>query len=142
MAVINPYLSFGGNCEEAFEFYRSVFGGEFATIGRFTDMDLGMEIPEDEKAYIMHVALPIGGGSILMGSDVPSSMGTVTSGNNSSIAISPESEDEARRLFDGLSAGGTVTMPMDNAPWGALFGMFTDKYGFNWMVNYDQNRPA
>jgi PhnB protein len=141
MAAINPYLSFSGNCEEAFEFYRSVFGGEFAMLGRFSDMDLGMPMDESEKSLIMHVALPIGGGTILMGSDVPSKMGDVTSGNSYSIAISPDSEEEARRLFDGLSAGGTVTMPMDNAPWGALFGMFTDKYGFNWMVNYDKNRP-
>lgn len=140
MSVINPYLSFAGKCEEAFEFYRSVFGGEFAMIGRFSEMDLGMPIPDEEKNYIMHVALPIGGGSILMGSDVPSAMGDVKSGNSYSIAIAPDSEEEARRLFDGLSTGGTVTMPMDNAPWGALFGMFTDKYGFNWMVNYDTNQ--
>jgi PhnB protein len=139
MTVINPYLSFAGNCEEAFEFYRSVFGGEFAMLSRFTDMDLGMTIPDEEKNYVMHVALSIGPGSILMGSDVPSAMGGVTSGNSPSIAIAPDSGDEARRLFDGLSAGGTVTMPLDNAPWGALFGMFTDKYGFNWMVNYDTN---
>jgi PhnB protein len=141
MAVVNPYLSFGGTCEEAFEFYRSVFGGEFTAVIRFTDMDCGVPIPDSEKNYIMHVSLPIGGGSILMGSDVPSAMGEVTHGNSYSIAIAPDSEDEARRLFDGLSVGGTVTMPMDNAPWGALFGMLTDKYGFNWMVNYDQNRP-
>ena len=140
MAVINPYLSFAGNCDEAFEFYRSVFGGEFAMKSRFTDMDCGMEIVEAEKDYIMHVSLPISDGSILMGSDVPSAMGGVNHGNSYSIAIAPDSEDEARRLFDGLSAGGTVTMPMDNAPWGALFGMFTDKFGFNWLVNYDTNR--
>ena len=137
MAVINPYLSFSGNCREAFEFYRSVFGGEFAMISSFSEMDVGMEFSEEEKDYIMHVSLPIGGGSVLMGSDVPSAMGAVTHGNSYSIAIAPESEQEARRIFDGLSAGGTVTMPMDNAPWGALFGMLTDKFGFAWMVNYD-----
>lgn len=141
MAVINPYLSFNGNCREAFEFYRSVFGGEFAMISRFGDMDIGMEFSEEEKDYVMHVSLPIGGGSVLMGSDVPSAMGSVTHGSTYSIAIAPESEEEARRLFDGLSAGGAVTMPLENAPWGALFGMFPDKFGFAWMVNYDTN-PA
>ena len=136
MAEINPYLSFNDNCEEAFEFYRSVFGGEFTGIARFSDMDWGMEMDEAEKSKVMHVALPIGNG-ILMGSDTPNSMGTVAHGSTISVAITPGSESEARRIFDALSAGGTVTMPLDKAPWGALFGMFTDKFGFGWMVNHE-----
>lgn len=141
MSEINPYLSFDSNCEEAFELYRSVFGGEFSGIARFGDMDVGMPMTEDEKSKVLHVALPIGKG-ILMGSDTPGSMGSVNAGTNVSIAIAPESEDEARRIFEALSAAGTVTMPLDNAPWGALFGMFTDKFGINWMVNYDQGQAS
>ena len=139
MAAVNAYLSFSGNCEEAFEFYKSNFGGEYAMVSRFGDMDCGMPLGEGEGAKIMHVALPIGG-TVLMGSDVPDAMGPVTTGNSQSLAIGVESEEEARRLYDGLSAGGTQTMPMSNAPWGALFGMLTDKYGFTWMINFDENR--
>jgi len=141
MSAVNAYLSFNGNCEEAFGFYKSVFGGEFAAIHRFGDMDFGIPMSDDEKSKIMHVALPIGG-TTLMGSDSPGHMGTVAHGTTMSLAVGPDSEDDARRIFEGLSAGGTITMPIDNAPWGALFGMLTDKYGFIWMVNYDQNRPA
>lgn len=141
MAVVNAYLSFDGNCEEAFEFYRGVFGGEFAMISRFGDLDWGMPIADSEKLKIMHVALPIGK-TVLMGSDVPTSMGPVTSGSSQSLAIGAETEDEARRLFEGLSAGGTVTMPLDVAPWGALFGGLKDKFGFSWMINYDLGSPG
>jgi len=135
MAAVNSYLSFGGNCEEAFNFYKSVFGGEFAMFSRFGDMDVGMPMNDDEKSKVMHVALPIGG-TVLMGSDVPDAMGPIAPGNAHSLAIEPDNEEDARRLFNGLSEGGTVTMPLDNAPWGALFGMFKDKFGFDWMVNY------
>jgi PhnB protein len=142
MTVVNPYLTFNGNCEEAFEFYKSVFGGEFTGIMRFDSMDCGDQpMSESEKNKVMHVALPIGGGSILMGSDTPEAMGKVTDGSNFAIAIAPDSKEEADRLFDGLSAGGQATMPMDNAPWGGYFGMFTDKFGFAWMINYSSPQP-
>lgn len=141
MAVVNAYLSFGGTCEEAFEFYRSVFGGEFAMLSRFGDLDWGMPVDDGEKLKVMHVALPIGG-TVLMGSDVPAAMGPVTSGSSQSLAIGAASEDEARRIFDELSAGGTITMKLDKAPWGALFGGFTDKFGFSWMINYDLTPAA
>lgn len=141
MAAVNAYLSFAGNCEEAFDFYRSVFGGEFAMVSRFGDMDAGMPLSDEEKNKIMHVALPIGN-TVIMGSDVPDAMGPVTTGNSQSLAIGAESEEEARHLYDGLAAGGTQTMPMTSAPWGALFGMLTDKYGFTWMINFDLNRQS
>ena len=133
MANINPYLTFGGNCEEAFEFYRSVFGGEFPAVMRFKDM-----MPEagDDGNLIMHIALPISEGNVLMGSDTTEAMGGEhVVGTNVSIAIGTDNREESDKLFAGLSAGGKVTMPMNDAPWGDYFGMFTDKYGFNWMIN-------
>lgn len=140
MAHINPYLTFNGNCEEAFNFYKSVFGGEFPYIGRFKDMP-GEEIPEAAKELIMHVSLPISEGNVLMGSDSSEAFGQHHQpGNNISISINALSEDEAKRLFEGLSAGGKITMPMEKTFWGALFGMFTDKFGINWMVNYDYEK--
>lgn len=137
MATVNAYLSFSDKCEEAFEFYRSVFGGEFSSISRFGDLDAGMPITDEEKSKVLHVSLPIGT-TILMGSDTPAAMGEVKVGNNVSLAVTPDSEDDARRIYDGLAAGGNAMMPLANAPWGALFGMLTDKYGFVWMVNYEQ----
>lgn len=139
MASINPYLTFNGNCEEAFNFYKSVFGGEFPYIGRFKDMPSDKPVDEDEGNRIMHVSLPIGQGTLLMGSDTSKQMGNVTAGNNFAISINADSKEEADRLFNGLSAGGTVTMPMNDTFWGAYFGMFTDKFGINWMVNHDRN---
>jgi PhnB protein len=141
MSAINPYLTFKNNCEEAFEFYRSVFGGEFQGPGimRMGDMDPGQPVPEDAKNLVMHVTLPIGEGTVLMGSDAPDGFGPpLNVGNNISIAITTDSTEEADRLFAGLSEGGTVTMPMADAFWGAYFGMFTDKFGINWMINYDR----
>ena len=118
MTMVNPYLGFSDNCEEAFEFYKSVFGGDFLTVMRFKDMPpKPMDKSESEK--IMHIALPIGQGTILMGSDTPVAMGSVITGNNFSISISTDSEEEATKLFNGLSAGGQTTMPLDKAPWGA-----------------------
>ena len=140
MAAINPYLTFDGNCDEAFEFYKSVFGGDFLTKMRFNDMDTGQPVQESEKNRIMHVALPIGEGTILMASDIPSAMGPLTIGNNFSISINGKSEAEADKLFNGLSAGGKVTMPMGKVFWGAYFGMFTDKFGIQWMINFDYNQ--
>jgi len=137
MASINPYLNFSGNCEEAFDFYRSVFGGEFLGKMRFKDVPAEDALPESEAEKIMHVALPIGQGTILMGSDKPDAMGPTTAGDNYFISISAQSEEEATRLFNGLSAGGQVAMPLERAFWGSLFGMFADKFGIQWMVNYE-----
>lgn len=140
MATINPYLIFNGTCEEAFLFYKSVFGGEFPYIGKFSDMPPadGQEINPEDAERIMHVSLPIGGGSILMGSDSNSQSGDVAIGANVSISINTESSAEADKLYNGLSAGGTIIMPMENTFWGAYFGMFVDKFGIHWMVNFDE----
>ncbi len=139
MASINPYIHFNGNAEEAFNFYKSVFGGEFATVARFKDLAIpGQPISESEANKIMHIALPIGKNSILMASDTPEFMGKHNERENrSKISISAESKEEADKLFKGLSAGGEVEMPIDNSPWGSYFGMFRDKYGIEWMVDYD-----
>lgn len=137
MLTINPYLNFKDNTEEAFNFYKSVFGGEFATVMRVKETPMAETIPANERDRIMHIALPIGKGSILMGSDILESMGqTLKPGNNFYIAISPESKEEANKIFNGLSAGGQVGMPLADAFWGAYFGMCTDKFGIQWMVNY------
>lgn len=143
MTAINPYLNFKNNCEEAFNFYRSVFGGEFTGILRMGDMDMGMPVPEEAKNLVMHVALPIDSGSTLMGSDAPEGMGMpLTVGNNVSVAVAPDSEEDARRIFDGLSQGGTATMPIADAPWGDLFGMLTDKFGIQWLINYERSKQS
>ncbi len=139
MATVNTYLNFNGNTEEAFNFYKSVLGGEFVMLQRLKDTPDGDKLSENDKEKIMHVALPIGG-NVLMGTDVLESMPQVTFGTNSSICISPEGEEEAYKLFNGLSAGGNVGMPLEKMFWGALFGFFTDKYGVQWMVNYDYNQ--
>lgn len=138
MVKLHPYVNFNGNCEEAFNFYKSIFGGEFSYVGRFSDMpaDIPRE-PKDENK-ILHMSLPLAGGTLLMGSDVPVSMQEhMTAGNNISLSVTPESEDEARRIFNALAEGGTVTMPQDKTFWGSLFGMLTDRFGINWMVDYE-----
>lgn len=138
MALINPYINFNGNTEEAFNFYKSVFGGEFQTVVRFKEMS-SPEYPvaEKEENKIMHIALPIGK-NILMGNDVPESMGVVNEmENRSKISITVESREEAEKIFNGLSAGGKVEVPLEESPWGSYFGMFRDKYGIEWMVDYD-----
>lgn len=138
MAQINPYINFNGNAEEAFNFYKSIFGGEFAKIMRFKDLaNSEFQIAKDEENKIMHIALPIGR-NILMANDVPESMGKVNENENrSKISISAESKEEADRLFNGLSAGGQIEMPIMDSPWGSYFGMFRDKYGIEWMVDFD-----
>lgn len=139
MATAHTYLNFNGNCEEAFQFYKSVFGGDFTYIGRFGEMPPGegYTVPEGDKNKIMHVSLPIGN-TILMGSDVGGDWASMhVQGNNFAVSINADSRAEADRLFNGLSAGGQVTMPMADTFWGAYFGMFTDKFGINWMMNYD-----
>ncbi|NML22853.1 VOC family protein [Pseudoflavitalea sp. G-6-1-2] len=141
MATISPYLNFMGNTEEAFNFYKSVFGGEFLTLSRFKDQAETANVPENEKNMIMHVALPISNDVILMGTDTLESMGQqLNKGNNVSLAINATSLEETEKLFNGLSAGGHIIMPLEKTFWGAYFGMFTDKFGIQWMVNYDLPR--
>ena len=135
MAKINPYLYFNGKCEEAFNFYKSVFGGEFLDFDRFDSAPPEDQVPGVDGELIMHVSLPIGENDILMGSDSPEAMGGVTAGTNCHISLQTEGAEETDRLFNGLSAGGTVTMPLEETFWGARFGMFVDKFGIPWMVN-------
>ena len=140
MASINPYIDFNGNAEEAFNFYKSVFGGEFVTIVRFKDMPSNPDFPMSEKEAnkIMHIALPIGKTDVLMASDTPESMGMHNENETrSKISISTENKEEADKLFNGLSAGGKIECPLEDSPWGSYFGMFRDKYGIEWMVDFD-----
>ncbi len=137
MATIHPYLNFNGNTEEAFNFYQSVFGGTFAALQRYQETPEADKMPAHEQEKIMHVALPIGE-AMLMGTDIPESMEKVTFGTNFSISIDTKSKAEADKLFQALSAGGQVTMPLEKAFWGAYFGMLTDQFGVQWMVNYDE----
>jgi PhnB protein len=139
MTKVNPYLNFNGNCEEAFNFYKSVFGGEFITIMKFKDVPSEVPSPESASERIMHVALPISGETVIMGSDAPEIYETVISGTNFSISISTDSEEETSRLYNGLSTGGKATMALSKTFWGAYFGMLTDKFGINWMVSYDES---
>jgi PhnB protein len=141
MATVNVYLTFNGNCEEAFHFYKSVFGGEIPYMGRFKDMPHeGMPMSEADGDKIMHVILPISKETCLMGSDTGGEWSSSFSpGNNYSISINTETKEEADKLFQGLSSGGQVTMPMNETFWGAYYGMFTDKFGVHWMVNFDEN---
>src|SRR4051812_2967641 len=138
MATINPYINFNGNAEEAFNFYKSVFGGEFGKIIRFKDIaSAEYPVPENEAEKIMRIVLPIGG-KVLMGKDVPSQMGRVSENENrSKIAIIAETKEEADRLFNGLSESGTVEMPMADSPWGTYYAGLRDKYGIEWTVEFD-----
>lgn len=139
MAQINPYIHFNGNAEEAFTFYKSVFGGDFAMVIRFKDLPNSEHpIPESEAEKIMHIALPIGETDLLMASDTPEFMGKHNENETrSKISISADSKEEAEQLFNGLSAGGTIEVPISDSPWGSYFGMLRDKYGIEWMVDYD-----
>jgi PhnB protein len=139
MASLSPYLHFNGNAEEAFNFYKSVFGGEFATFTRYKDVPEGVPSPGASDA-VMHVSLPISKETVLMGSDMPPKFPAAVMGTNFAISVNAESEKDADNLFKGLSAGGKVFMPMDKTFWGAYFGMFTDRFGIQWMINYDYNR--
>jgi PhnB protein len=143
MTTVNVYLTFNGNCEEAFNFYKSIFGGDFAYIGRYKDMPAGDGKPasEEDSQKIMHVSLPISKETMLMGSDTGGEWASnYSQGNNFSISITTDSKEEADRLFDGLSNGGKVGMPMNQTFWGDYFGMFTDKFGINWMVSFNNNK--
>ncbi|MEP6844713.1 MAG: VOC family protein [Panacibacter sp.] len=136
---INPYLNFAGNTEEAFNFYKSVFGGEFAMLQRFKDTPDADKLPPGVENMIMHVSLPIGNGNILMATDAPEQMGfSLKEGNNFYICIGPDSKEEATRLYNGLSAGGTIEMELQDMFWGAYYGSFTDKFGVKWMINYQK----
>ena len=142
MASINPYVNFSGNTEEVFNFYKSVFGGEFLALQRFKDTPEKDRVPANEQEMIMHVALPIGK-NILMGTDALESMGhKISPGTNFSISVDAESEEEANTLFSRLSDGGRVTVPLSKMFWGAYFGMLTDKFGIQWMVSFDEKQHA
>ena len=141
MRAINPWINFNGNAEEAFSFYKSVFGGEFTKIVRFGDL-ASEEFPvaDNEASKIMYIALPIGKHNVLIANDVPSFMGRVSeSENRSKILISAESKEEADRVFNGLSVGGDVEGPIGDSPWGTYAGMFRDQYGIEWFVEFDPN---
>ncbi|TPD67257.1 VOC family protein [Flavobacterium microcysteis] len=139
MATINTYLNFNGNTEEVFNFYKAAFGGEFAVIMRFGDTPGCEEMPATDKNKIMHIALPIGG-NMLMGTDVPETMEQVKNGTSMSISINTDSEQQTRDLYAKLSEGGNIKMPLDTMFWGALYGMFTDKFGIQWMLNYEYEK--
>ena len=139
MRTINPWINFNGNAEEAFTFYKTVFGGEFAKIIRFKELSSPeFPIAEDDANKIMHIALPIGKHNVLMANDVPGFMGRVNENENrSKISVSAESREEADKIFNGLSAGGNVEGPIGDSPWGSYAGMFRDKYGIEWIVEFD-----
>ena len=138
MATINPWINFNGNAEEAFTFYKSVFGGEFTKVIRFKDIaSAEFPVPEKEENKIMYIALPISKNNILIANDVPEILGRVNERENrSKILVSTESKEEADRLFTGLSAGGEVEGPMGDSPWGSYAGMFRDKYGIEWIIEF------
>jgi PhnB protein len=140
MAQINPHINFNGNAEEAFNFYKSVFGGEFAKIIRLKDLaSPDFPVPETDANKILHIALPIGENS-LIGNDIPESMGRVNENENrSKLSLSAKSREEADQLYNGLSAGGTIEMPISDSPWGSYFAMFRDQYGIEWIIEYDPN---
>ena len=139
MATVNVYLQFEGNCEEAFNFYKKVFGGEFSYIARYTDMPAQEDVPpvrEEDKNKILHISLPLSEETSIMGSDHLESWGApLVTGNNFSLSVDVDSRQEADRIFNELSKDGNVTMHMDKTFWGAYFGSFTDKFGINWMVS-------
>jgi len=138
---MHPYLNFDGKAEEAFNFYKSVFGGEFTFFAKMGDTPESDKLTEEEKNRVMHVALPINEHTILMASDcVPSAGHVLKEGNNMYINLNAESREDADRLFNGLSAGGTIEMPMDDMFWGDYFGSFKDRFGIQWMVNFSSHK--
>jgi len=140
MLAVNPYLNFPGTTEAAFNFYKSVFGGEFLTVQRFKDTPEAGRVPAEEANMLMHIALPIGPNTVLMGTDALESMGhKLTFGNNTHLTLGVSSKEEADTLFGKLSDGGKIAVPMTDMFWGAYFGMFTDKFGVQWMISYDSN---
>ena len=144
MTRINMWINFNGNAEEAFTFYKSVFGGEFAKVVRFKDVASDeFPIPEKEENKIMYIALPIGAGNMLIANDVPEVLGRVNERENrSKILVSADSKEEADRLFAGLSAGGEVEGAMGDSPWGSYAGMFRDKYGIEWIIEFSSEEGS
>jgi PhnB protein len=142
MKTLNPWINFNGNAEEAFTFYKSVFGGEFTKVVRFKDIaSAEFPVPEKEANKIMYIALPISTGVMLIANDVPEILGQVNERENrSKILVSVESKEEADRLFTGLSAGGAVEGPMGDSPWGSYAGMFRDKYGIEWIIEFSPSK--
>jgi PhnB protein len=143
MATINPYINFNGNAEEAFNFYKSVFGGEFDSVVRFKDLaGPDFPVPENEANKIMRITLPIGG-NMLIANDVPESLGPVNENENrSKISVSADSREEAEKIFAGLTVGGEIEMPLGDSPWGTYFGMFRDKFGIEWTVEFNPSENA
>ncbi len=138
MAAFNPYLNFNGNTEEAFNFYKSVFGGEFAMIMRFRDAPGNENMPPEVLDKIMHIALPIGNGNMLMATDSLESLGQkLVTGNNHYLCISPSSKEEADEIYAKLSVNGKIEMPIQDTFWGAYYGAFADQFGIQWMISYD-----
>lgn len=139
MASVNPYITFLGNCEEAFNYYKSVFGGEFGYVGRFSDMPDAEKMPENERGNIMHISLPMSDGTVLMGSDTGGEWASQTLiGNNITLSLNAASKEEADNLHAKLSEGGNATMPMTQQFWGDYFGMCTDQFGINWMISFNE----
>ena len=141
MTTINPWINFNGNAEEAFTFYKSVFGGDFTKVIRFKDLaNPEYPVAEKDENKIMLITLPIGKNNMLMANDVPEVLGQVNENENrSKISISTESKEEADRVFNGLSSGGKIEVPMSDGPWGSYFGMFRDKYGIEWIIEFYSN---
>jgi PhnB protein len=140
MTTVNVYLTFDGNCEGAFNFYKSVLGGEFSSLNRFSEMppDPNYPVPDADKDKLMHISLPVSKETAIMGSDAPLGFGApLVKGNNFTLSLNPDSREEADRIFGGLSQGGKVGQEMAEMFWGSYFGMFVDKFGVNWMVNFD-----
>ncbi|WPV64184.1 VOC family protein [Chitinophaga sp. LS1] len=139
MRAINPWINFNGNAEEAFTFYKSVFGGEFTKITRFKDLSgPGLQVAEEEANKIMYIGLPLGKNNVLIANDVPGFLGPVSENENrSKIYVNAESREEADKIFNGLSTGGEVEGPIGDSPWGTYAGMFRDKYGIEWIVEFD-----
>lgn len=135
---VNPYLNFAGNAREAFEFYKSVFGGELSSAVSFGDMPMeGVTVPEADKDKMIHISLPLGGDGVLMASDALESLGQqLVPGNNFYVSLHPDSREEADRIFEGLSQGADVEMPMGVQVWGDYFGSLRDKFGIGWMINH------
>ena len=141
MKTINPWINFNGKAEEAFTFYKSVFGGSFSKVVRFKDLSSPeFPVPQKEAEKIMCIALPVGKNNVLMGNDVPEILGlTNENENRSKIFVLTESREEAEKLFNGLSVGGTVEGELGDSPWGTYAGMFRDKYGIEWIIEFDPN---
>lgn len=136
---LSTHVAYNGNCEEAFNFYKSIFGGEFDTVQRNKDIPVGVPSPagDNEAEKILHISLPIGNGSMLMGCDIPAAFGEATRSNSFNISVSTDSEAETERIYNGLLAGGKVNVPLDKTFWGAYFGIVVDRYGVQWMISYD-----